>query len=327
MPRQPSNGTIRLIKGEQRVFYDGYWVKYYAPPVDTLEAKRDLIQTLTRRLFNHVEHGINIPGSRLSEARAAYEAATDPELKRVNGAMLAGALFNRAADIFRCLVDLQSAGVEIARSNTLMRECGQCLLEALELGRLVRHRGGHEGIDELWGEPFKAFTMAIEDYYETRYLKIAMTMRDVDRIAATLKDSVALSVTVGDIAPVIDELAAAAKRKCEIRRTDPSVFEVWPAFVVASERLAQGRPAVVLDPEVPPSREAMAAAQLLREGTELMRFIVRARVPMPKSTAEFMDRCQRFRELFLPESTDRARPVPLGEVGTASFAPNQGLSS
>jgi hypothetical protein len=98
--------------------------------------------------------------------------------------MLAGALFNRAADIFTCLVDLQSAGVEIGPDNSLMRECGHCLLEALELGKMVRHRRGDEGIDELWGEPFKAFSMTIEDFYDSRYLKIAMTMRDIDRIAA-----------------------------------------------------------------------------------------------------------------------------------------------
>lgn len=41
------------------------------PPADSLQSKKQLIQALTRRLFNHVEHGINIPGKRLDEARRA----------------------------------------------------------------------------------------------------------------------------------------------------------------------------------------------------------------------------------------------------------------
>ena len=162
------NGTCKEIEGEKRVFYDGYWIKRYDPPADTWVAKKQLIDALTRRLFNHTEHGINIPGRRLDEAREAYNREADPALRRIKGAMLAGALFNRAADIFTHLVELESAGVHIESSNDLMRECGRCLTEALEFGRNVRHRSGDEGIDELWGEPFKAFTMPVEAFYQSR---------------------------------------------------------------------------------------------------------------------------------------------------------------
>jgi hypothetical protein len=303
------------MQGERRVFYDGYWIKYYEPPADSLETKRGLIQALTRRLFNHVEHGINIPGWRLNEARAAYARETDPERKRVNGAMLAGALFNRAADIFTCLVDLQSAGVEIAADNSLMRECGQCLLEALDLGKMVRHRGGDEGIDELWGEPFKAFSMTIEDFYSSRYLKIAMTMRDIDRIAATLKETFAHSRQITEVDPRIDDLAQAAKRKCEILRTDPAVFDVWPAFVVASDRLARIAPLLPPEASGDATREAMAGIRLLRQGAELISFLVRARVPMPKSTRDFIDCCHQFRHTFFE------LPRPDGDAG--SMSPSQ----
>ena len=182
-------GTRRIIDGRERVFYSDYWVKTYAVPEDTLQAKRKLIGALTRRLFNHVEHGLNIPGSRLNEARQSYETEADPERRRVKGAMLAGALFNRAADIFTKLVELQSVGIEIQSDNALMRECGRCLQEALGLGRLVLHRSGEEGIDELWGEPFRAFTAPIEEFYESRYIKIGQTKRDIDRIADTMADT------------------------------------------------------------------------------------------------------------------------------------------
>jgi len=81
----PANGTKRAMSGQQRVFYDGYWVKAYDTPADTLTAKKRLIEALTRRLFNHVEHGVNIPGTRLEEAQvspccsaAATSSVTSP---------------------------------------------------------------------------------------------------------------------------------------------------------------------------------------------------------------------------------------------------------
>lgn len=165
-------GTRKIIEGVERVYYEGYWIRYYQPPANTLSAKRHLITALTRRLFNHVEHGINISGVRLQQARHAYETALDPALKRVNGAMLAGALFNRASDIIAKLVEIQELGVEIRSDNALLRECGNCLQEALTLGRLVLHRSGEEGIDELWGEPLHAFSIPVEDFLKAVISKL-----------------------------------------------------------------------------------------------------------------------------------------------------------
>src|SRR5215471_4875263 len=186
MDTETPSGTKRFIDGVWRVFYDGYWVKAYEVPADSLLAKKRLIEALTRRLFNHVEHGLNVPGTRLAEARRAFDTEDDPQRKRVKGAMLAGALFNRAADIFTKLVDLQALGAEIQHDNALMRECGDLLQEALVLGKMVLHRSGEEGIDELWGEPFKAFAFPIEDFYRSRYIKIAQTMRAIDSIAEAM---------------------------------------------------------------------------------------------------------------------------------------------
>lgn len=91
------------------MFYSGYWIKTYKVPENTLVAKKKrLIEALTRRLFDHTEHGLNIPGCRLSDARQSW-AETDPARRRVKAAMLAGALFNRATDIFRKLVEVPIA--------------------------------------------------------------------------------------------------------------------------------------------------------------------------------------------------------------------------
>ena len=78
-----------------------------------------------------------------------------------------------ATDIFRTIVDLASKGVAVSSDNELMQECGQCFKEALELGKQVKHYSGQEGIDELWGEPFRAFSVPIETFYESRFIKIA----------------------------------------------------------------------------------------------------------------------------------------------------------
>ncbi len=289
-----ANGTIRYIDGVKRIHYDGYWIKVYDPPEDSLRDKRRLIEALTRRLFNHVEHGINIPGKRLKEARQAFEAETDPERRRVKGAMLAGALFNRATDIFTKLVDLQAEGVDVEHDSALMRECGQCLQESLALGKMVHHISGDEGIDELWGEPFRAFSIPIEAFYESRYIKISQTLRDIDRISDFMVATFSgLSLFAG-IEALIRELCEAAKVKCETLRTDHDIFNIWANFVVASEHLC------AFEPQVPPGagpelrQLAQDGHQLILQGEELISYVTRARVPMPKSTREYFDRCERY---------------------------------
>lgn len=302
------NGSVRVIDGIRRVFYDGYWIKAYDPPEDTLKAKRRLIEALTRRLFNHVEHGINIPGKRLNEARQAYDNETDPERRRVKGAMLAGALFNRAADIFTTLVQLQEEGVEVQKDSTLMRECGQCLKESLTLGKHVLHISGDEGIDELWGEPFRAFSIPIEAFYESRYIKIAQTLRDIDRIAAVMIATFAPVPLFHGIDKYVVQFSAAAKNKCETLRTDEYIFDLWTDFVVASEHLSAFPPqlATALVPEL--MQLMTDGRQLIVQGTELVSYITRARVTMPKSTREYIARCERYGELARAHYSNQPTP-------------------
>jgi len=290
------NGTRREIDGVIRVYHDGYWIQCYEPPADSLSAKKLLIPALTRRLFNHMEHGINIPGHRLEEIRAVYEAETDARKKRVKGAMLAGALFNRAADIFTKLVDLEACGVEIVPGNDLMHECGLCLREALEFGKMVRHRNGDEGIDELWGEPFKAFTMPIEAFYESRYVKIAMTMRNIDQIAEHMNACCAGDQRFEGIGALIDKYATVARRKCETLRTDNDIFDVWSNFVVAGEAITEFEPKLPNEPSAEQRYDAKDGMRLLDHGVRLIGDVTRARTPMPKSTANYIVECEHYCE-------------------------------
>ncbi|MCG6868580.1 MAG: hypothetical protein LJE91_07590 [Gammaproteobacteria bacterium] len=296
MTEPVENGTRRDIEGVPSIYYDGYWIMRYDPPRDSLTAKKQLIVALTRRLFNHVEHGINVPGTRLAEVRRAYEAENHPERKRVKGTMLAGALFNRATDIFTKLVELQELGVEIRPDNPLMRECGGCLIEALEFGKTVRHRSGAECLDELWGEPFKAFSIPVEAFYESRYIKIAQTMRAIDRIADKIVNTLTHTRLFNAVRQPMKEFAEAAKRKCETLRTDPAIFDVWPSFVVSGERLLNTIPEPLPTSSVSEKRAIEDASRLIEEAKTLITYITRARVPMPKSTAEFFEGCDRYRE-------------------------------
>ena len=296
----PEPGTRRIIDQQERVYYEGYWIKTYPVPGDCLAAKKNLIEALTRRLFNHTEHGLNVPGVRLREARAAYEAETDPALRRVKGGMLAGALFNRATDIFRRLVELQADGVEIQTDYPLVQECGHCLLEALELGRLVRHRSGQECIDELWGEPFRVFSLSVEEFFESRYLKIGMCLRDIDRIAAAMIEHLQPIPVFEGLAPLVSDFAEAARIKTETLRTDARIFDVWSRFVTAGERLA------AYEPGLPAARATRTPGRrvhglvdgmrLVRAGRSLIFHIVRARSPMPKSMADYLAHLAFYRD-------------------------------
>jgi hypothetical protein len=295
MNETTENGSRREINGVTNVYYEGYWIKYYEPPVDSLSAKKSLIHSLTRRLFNHMEHGINIPGKLLDNIRAAYEAEQDPRKKRVKGAMLAGALFNRAADIFTHLVDLEASGVEILPENDLMHTCGLCLREALEFGKLVKHRNGDEGIDELWGEPFKAFIMSIDDFYKSRYIKIAMTMKNIDQAAAYMATCIKSDPRFPDLDLLILEYAKFARRKCETLRTDDDIFDVWSNFVVAGEEVTNFIPEDDVSLADDALIDVIDVKYMLKAGVRLIAFITRARTPMPKSTEMYLSECERFK--------------------------------
>ncbi len=290
------NGTHRHFDGKKYVFYDGYWVRYYPPIDESLAARKSLIDHLTRRTFHHTEPGINTPGRRLDEARGAYEAATDPALKRVNAAMLAGALFNRATDIFTAIVELEEKGVKISRQNELMKDCGGYFKEALELGKQVKHHSGEEGIDELWGEPFRAFTIPITAYYESRYIKVAQTMANIDLLAETIMQTYGDREEFDGLAPLVSGYADAARHECETMKTDSDIFDIWPKFIASGEQLGAFNPNAPQGCTPECAFVIENARQTLIAGRNLINWVARARVPMPMSTRQYIARCKEIKQ-------------------------------
>ncbi|MES9873690.1 MAG: hypothetical protein ABW146_11290 [Candidatus Sedimenticola sp. 6PFRAG7] len=299
----PSNGTIQNFDGKDCIYYDGYWIRNYDIPEDTLANRKRLIDSLTRRTFHHTEAGINTPGDKLESAREAFESESDPAKKRVNGAMLAGALFNRATDIFTAIVDLEEKGVRISRSNELMRQCADCFKQALELGKQVKHYSGQEGIDELWGEPLKAFSQPLATLFESRYRKIAASMRDIESISDTLKETLCGDALFSDVRGLIEDYATSAKRQIETMKSDTNFFKVWPEFIAAREALERFRPASTESATSELHNRIEQGTKLIASGAALITYLSEARVPMPKSSEQFLMQCESYKRL--PVSIDK----------------------
>jgi hypothetical protein len=298
------NGTRRLIDGKERVFYDGYWMKTYDVP-HTIAYKKWLIDQLTRRVFRNTEPGINTPGKRLEEVKAAYNSTSEPSRKRVLAAMLAGAYLNRGSDILTKVVELEEIGITVESSNELLRECGRCFMNALEFGKNIHPLHGTEELDELWGEPFKAFTMPIPQFLETRYIKLAKALSDIDLIANTMIDLVQRIEYFPGVAEQLKELRESAKEAAQTQRSDIEIIEIWPRFVGVADRLHDYRP--VVPPRTSRRVQSMAwrGKQIIKIGADLIGDISSLRISKPKTTQSFLQRCEHYRQRYLTNPQSR----------------------
>ena len=101
-------------------------------------------------------------------------------------------------------------------------------------------------------------------------------------------------------------------------RDDPNIFEVWADFVVAGEKLSSyGPDRATTDAE----RVLLERGQrLLANAREIVLAITRARVPMPKSSKSFIERCRAY-QLALGSGELDAPPESL-RMGRLGFALN-----
>jgi hypothetical protein len=98
------------------------------------------------------------------------------------------------------------------------------------------------------------------------------------------------------IEPFVADLASTARAKCETLHTDADIFDVWASFVAAAERLSCFRPRMPADPSLADEHYAWQGLDLIRSGKDLISYVTRARVPMPKSTCEWKERCEHYCE-------------------------------
>ena len=144
--------------------------------------------------------------------------------------------------------------------------------------------------------------MPVEAFYESRYLKIAQSMRDIDSLAETLRVLVQSDAAFAPLGPTFKELAEAARRECETMKSDAAIFTVWPEFVASTETIKNFRPAR--------KRKSRSMAEdyrterilsLIERGTNLIVYIAGARVPMPKSTKVYLDDCAELKVTTFPQ--------------------------
>ena len=72
------------------------------------------------------------------------------------------------------------------------------------------------------------------------------------------------------------------------------IFDVWPSFVVAAEKLSGFQPRLPPNPSESTVFEAYEGMRLILDGRQLLTDTSRARVTMPKSRDAFFLRCERF---------------------------------
>src|SRR5262249_28501646 len=142
------------------------------------------------------------------------------------------------------------------------------------------------------------------EFYKSRYVKIANTMRAIDRIATTLADVLAPRPAFAGIAPFIDAFAAAARRKCETLHTDPDIFNVGAAPVAAGA----GRVTLPARAGAPQALGAEVGMDLERQAKEVTLLVSRARAPMPKTTRSLLERLEAYRAGARPALGRRVDP-------------------
>jgi len=113
-------------------------------------------------------------------------------------------------------------------------------------------------------------------------------------IARTLSQSLTRHEEFRDVEQPILTFAEGAKLISETMRRESSIFEVWPRFVAASEALAKFKPQLSADADLEDRQRAERGSRLLEDGRKLITWLGGARVPMPKSTREFIDDCKTF---------------------------------
>ena len=291
------NGTIKDMNGKECIFYDGYWIRHYHSNSDSLADKKQMIDQLTRRVFHNVEPGINTPGHRVEEIRAIYDKENCVAKKRVKGAMLAGSLLNRGRDILKAIVELEEAGIKVETNNELFDECGKCFIEALELGKNIKLIHGDDNVNdvnELWGEPFRVFSLPIEEYYQSRYIKIAQTMAEIDLVTEEILNLIKLSPLFSDAKDKVVELSVASKLACGTLRSDPVIFEIWPRYVIAREAVDDYTIDLASVKETEMRIKYKEGYELIKEGGSLVTVLSSLRVPIPDSVKNYVKKCEEY---------------------------------
>jgi hypothetical protein len=136
--------------------------------------------------------------------------------------------------------------------------------------------------------------MPVVDFYQSRFVKIAQGMRDIDQIAACMTQEFCDRDMFAGLDRLVVDYATAARHAAETMKKDPINFTVWPRFVSMGEKLDEYRPNLPDHADQMLRMRVAYGRALLQEGRRLISYIASARVSMPKNTATYIEKCRRY---------------------------------
>ena len=119
-------------------------------------------------------------------------------------------------------------------------------------------------------------------------------MRDIDLISTTLINLFGKADSFSQVLAELEELAICCKEVTETMRSDPAMIDIWAHYVSIADELRAFKPR---------SREGITNAEramarrgkeLILAGVELMNDMANMRIPLPKTTHDFIQKCDAF---------------------------------
>ena len=123
-------------------------------------------------------------------------------------------------------------------------------------------------------------------------------MYEIDAITNMLASIFKRSKTFSNLVSIIKDLGESAKLATETQRSDASIIEIWPRFVGTSDRIFSTKLTLPKDSDRKQQALGKRGMQLIKDGADLIISHSNNRMPMPKSTTEFLERCAAFKEKY-----------------------------
>lgn len=121
-------------------------------------------------------------------------------------------------------------------------------------------------------------------------------MNDIDRVTNQIEATFSGDEYFDSAIPYILSYSRAAKQQIELIKQDKALFTVWPDFVSSREKVELFHNTLPITTDREKQRHIDQGVKLITAGTQLITYLSGARVPMPKSTSEFLEQCQFFDE-------------------------------
>ena len=131
-------------------------------------------------------------------------------------------------------------------------------------------------------------------YYESRYVKVAQTMRSIDEIAEKMIVTFTSFPAFRDLGQIIRDYARAAREETEIMKSDLDFFRNWPEFVSLGEQISRFKPDPSGGDNTLTTSQLDEGKQLLCEGKDLLRDIAAVRVPILISSRQYLAALDNF---------------------------------